>query len=161
GPSRLVWQELGFENAIQRIVAGAEFRQELAFILQTLGDLVFPVDVFEHIAIYDGLVVGFPEFVEDVSEMPELLGPQDSRRVETLAGQGFQTSRWRNRQARPDFDGFSVLQGDGSARARVCFSLERGTVLPPQLEQQRFDVFAGPQRVDGEIRAGAVVFKQA
>jgi len=57
-------------------VAGAEFRQQLALIFQTLGDLVFAVDVFKHIAVDDGLVVGFAEVVEDVSEMPEMLGPQ-------------------------------------------------------------------------------------
>ncbi len=154
-------QELGLENAIQRILAAAEFRQKLAFILEPLGDLVFAVDVFEHIAVYDRLVVGFPELVENVSEMPELIAPQESRRVEILAGQGFQARRWRNRQAQPDLDGLSILEGDGSAHARVLFSLERRTVLPPQLEQQRFDVLAGPQGVDGEVRTGAVVFEEA
>jgi len=78
-----------------------------------------------------------------------------------LIGQRFQASRWRSRQAQPDLDGFSVLEGDGSARARELFSLERGAVLPPQLEQQRFDVLAGAQGVDGEIRAGAIVFEEA
>ena len=34
-------------------------------------------------------------------------------------------------------------------------------MLPPQLEQQRFDVLAGPQGVDGEVRAGTVVFEEA
>jgi hypothetical protein len=134
---------------------------ELAFRFEALGDLVFAVDVFEHIAVDDRLVVGLAELVEDVSEMPEMLGPQDPRRVEILAGQSFQPGRWRGRQAQPDRDGFSVLEGDGSARAGVCFALQGGAVLPPQLEQQRFDVLAGPQGVDGEIRAGAVVLEKA
>ena len=141
-------------------MAGTEFRQQLAFILEALGDLVFAVDVVEDIAVDDRLIVGFPELVEDVSEMPKMFGPQESGRVETLTGQGFQASRWRNRQAQPDLDGFSILQGDGSARARVLFSLERGTVLVAQLEQERFDVLAGAQGVDGEIRAGAIVLEE-
>ena len=93
GPPRLIWQELGLENAIQWILAAAEFRQELPLILQPLGDLVFPVDVFQHIAVNDRLIVGFPELVEDVSEMPEILAPQESSRVEMLNRQRVYGSR--------------------------------------------------------------------
>ena len=60
----------------------------------------------------------------------------------------------------PHLDGVSVLKRNGGARAFVRRRVRCLAALP-QPHQHRFDVLAGSQRIDGEIRAGTIVLEQA
>ena len=60
----------------------------------------------------------------------------------------------------PHFERVSILKRQGSAGAFIRRSLQCLSAPLPQPQQHSLDMLAGSQRVDGEVRAGAVVLKQ-
>ena len=46
-----------FRTPASRVLAALELREQLAFQVQTFGHLVFPLDVFQRVAVNDRLVV--------------------------------------------------------------------------------------------------------
>jgi hypothetical protein len=76
GTSRLILQELGFQKAGRRILAAFELRQQFAFELQALGQLVFSIDVIQNIAIDDRLLIRVAERFQHLGELPVMLAVQ-------------------------------------------------------------------------------------
>ena len=74
--ARLIWQELCFQNAGRRILSAFEFREQADFHLQAFGELVFAIEIFQHIAIDDGLIVSRAEGFQQFGKLPVALAPQ-------------------------------------------------------------------------------------
>jgi hypothetical protein len=68
GSAHLVWEEFGFQDPGQGVLAAGELGQELAFELQALRNLILPLDILEHITVDDSLIVGLPDGVQHLGE---------------------------------------------------------------------------------------------
>ena len=79
GTPLLVGQEFGFQDSIERIVVHAAALPEAAFQIQTLGEFVLPVEVFQHVAVDDRIQVGLTESLEHAMETPVVLRAAASR----------------------------------------------------------------------------------
>ena len=81
--------------------------------------------------------------------------------IEILGREGYEAGRRRGRQTQADIQLLAVVERDGSPLALVALALQRLAVPLPQLDEERFDVLAGTQRVDGEVGTGTEILKQA
>ena len=76
-------------------------------------------------------------------------------------GERTQLQGGRVGQAQPHLNGVSVLQRERRSRAFILRRLHRLSMALPQPEQHAFDVLAGSQRVDGEVRTGTEILEQS
>jgi hypothetical protein len=91
-------------------------------------------------------------------QLPVFRARQQSGWIEVFGGE--RSKRRRSRRMQPHLECFSILKRRGSAGALIRCSLDRLLVALPQPQQHGLDMLAGSQRVDGEVRTGAVVLKQ-
>ncbi len=89
-----------------------------------------------------------------------MLPPQQAGWIEVILGQFPQRGRGSGRKAQPDIDAFPILQRNGGPRPRIFFALELPPIAFAKPQKKGFDVLAGSQGVDGEVRARTVVFEQ-
>jgi hypothetical protein len=92
--THLIGQQLRFQNSIRRVLAPAELCQKLLFEVEPFGDFVFPVDVFQHVAVNHSLQVGAAKSLDHLMKAPEMFFPEQPGRIEILAGQRLQSRRW-------------------------------------------------------------------
>jgi hypothetical protein len=143
---------------VQGILPAVKLGEKLAFQIEPLRDFIFPVEVFEHVAVDDGFAVGLAESLDHPMKTPEMLPQQQPGWIEVLLGQLTESGRRNIRQAQAHIDRFAVLQRNGGARACIRLAFELVAVPFPEAQKKGLDVLAGAQGVDGEVRARAVVF---
>jgi hypothetical protein len=160
GAPLLVGEQLRLQQSVQGILPAVKLGEKLAFQVESLREFIFPVEVFEHVAVDDRFAVGLAESLDHPMKTPEVLPQQQPGWIEKLLGELTECGRRNRRQAQADIDRFAVLQRNGGARARIRLAFELVAVPFPKAQQKRLDVLASAQGVDGEVRARAVVFEQ-
>ena len=160
GAQFLVGQKFCLQDSVQRIPSTPQLCQKLAFQIQSVGELILPVKILQHVAVDDRIEVGLTEALDHSMETPEMLRAEQAGGIEVLFGQLPQGGRWIGGKPQSDGNRFAVLQRDGGARPRKLAAFESPAVAFAKPQQERLDVLAGPQRIDGEVRARAIVLEQ-
>src|SRR5207302_2482029 len=73
---------------------------------------------------------------------------------------GRECRRRRGRKSQADTQSLAIVKRERCLDATELTLLECFAVPPPEPEQQSFNVLTGPQRIDREIGAGAIVLEQ-
>jgi hypothetical protein len=160
GAPFLVGQKFCLQDSIQRIPSTPHLCEELAFQIQPLGEFIFPVEVFQHVAVDDRVEVGLMENLDHSIETPVVLRAQQAGWIEVLLGQLPQGRRWIGRKAQSNNNRFAVLQRDGGACPGKFAALESPAIAFAKPQEEGLDVLTGSQRIDGEVRARAIVLEQ-